>query len=187
MQIENQMYMATDWASMHREKMRGSVRVAEGAQTEEQSEDISFGRLMERAKSSKLDNLGKEGRTAPYSRREKDGYITYNGISFYCDYEKNRICLGDVSNMKDCICVGLSEGGSLVVNRDNLGDLAEAIGMFSPEDANRIMRAIAQDTMCQQKLMEIEKTGDSIGEAESAVDGQTESGEQKDEEESSCL
>lgn len=158
MQVGNQM-MATDWASMHRERMGGASRAASGAQTQEQGvSGASFGETLSFVRGNRLDQRISGEKKAPYSYlADENGCINYNGVNFFCDYEKNRICLGDVSNIKDCICVGLSEGGSLVVNRANLGDLANAIGMFSPEDANRIMRAIAQDTMCQRKLHEIDE------------------------------
>ena len=42
------------------------------------------------------------------------------------------------------------------MNRDNLGDLSRAIGMFSPEDVNRIMRAIAKDNKAKQMEAELE-------------------------------
>lgn len=155
MQVGNQM-MATDWASMHKEKMGDATKAASG-----QGQGIagaSFGETLNFVRGNRLDQRVSNEKRAPYSYLANDsGYIDYNGVIFSCDYEKNRICLGDVSDLRECICVGLSEGGSLVVNRDNIGDLAKAIGMFSPEDANRIMRAIARDTMCQRKLHEIDE------------------------------
>lgn len=63
----------------------------------------------------------------PYGYLAKDGIITYNGVTFVCDEKTNSICLGD---------------------------LAKAIGMFSPEDVNRIMRAIHQDTKIQSMQQE---------------------------------
>lgn len=155
MQVGYQM-MATDWASMHREKMGGANKAADAQG--QGIEGASFGETLNFVRGNRLDQRVSNERRAPYSYLADDsGCINYNGVNFFCDYEKNRICLGDVSDLRKCICVGLSEGGSLVVNRDNLGDLANAIGMFSPEDANRIMRAIAQDTMCQRKLHEIDE------------------------------
>ena len=47
-------------------------------------------------------------------------------------------------------------------NRDNIGDLAKAIGMFSPEDVNRIMRAIAQDAKLKQTQMQIEDESSGV-------------------------
>lgn len=168
MQIGNRMYMATDWASMHREKMSRAELSAADTDTQDR-EEVSFGETFNFVRGNRLDARVSGERKAPYSYLADDGgAITYNGVTFFCDYEKNRICLGDVSDIKDCICVGLSEGGSLVVNRDNIGNLSKAIGMFSPEDANRIMRAISQDAMCQRKLQEIDETKNSIGEAEDA-------------------
>ncbi|MBO5209692.1 MAG: hypothetical protein J6B68_10165 [Lachnospiraceae bacterium] len=92
----------------------------------------------------------------PYNHLAKDGIIEYNGVTFVCDEKHKAICLGDVSNLDDCLRIPLSEGGCLIVNRDNLGELANAISMFSPEDVNLIMRAIAQDAKVQQMKNEIE-------------------------------
>lgn len=154
MQIGNQIFVASDWASLHREKMN-------------EAEEVSFKETFERVRGGRMSERINETRKAPYSYLADDsGLINYNGVTFFCDYEKNQICLGDVSDKRNCISVALSGGGSLVVNRDNLGDLSKAIGMFSPEDINRIMRAIAQDTMCQQKLQELEEAENSIGGAE---------------------
>lgn len=50
-----------------------------------------------------------------------------------------------------------------MVNRDNLGELSIAITMFSPEDQNRIMRAIAEDKKAQATQNEIEDEKNSIG------------------------
>ena len=81
-----------------------------------------------------------------------------------CDHETNSICLGDMSNPKDVLNIPLSGGGSLRVNRDNIDDLAKAIGMFSPEDVNLILRAIAQDAQSSRTLNEIEDQKNRIGE-----------------------
>lgn len=50
-----------------------------------------------------------------------------------------------------------------MVNRDSVGDLAKAIGMFSPEDINRILRALKLDGKIQQMKHEIEEMEDGIG------------------------
>ena len=100
--------------------------------------------------------IGKEAKkNAPYSAlADENGVIEYNGVTFICDYEKNTLNLGDTSDKSKCLCIPLEKGGSLVVNRDNLGALQNAIGMFSAADIGRILRAIAQDTRAQ--AMEIE-------------------------------
>lgn len=103
------------------------------------------------------------GEKVPYGHRAKNGVIEYNGVVFNCDYEHNAICLGDMSNKKNVINIPLSKGGVLMVNRNSIGALSRAIGMFSPEDVNLILRAIAQDKMCQDKLQEIEENKNSIG------------------------
>lgn len=114
-----------------------------------------------------LSTMGKDpNKKAPYSQLAKDGIIEYNGVVFVCDYEHNALCLGDVSNPKDVIYIALADGGTLQVNRDNIGDLSKAIGMFSPEDVNRILRAISKDAQCQKNLLEIDEMKNSIGEAE---------------------
>ena len=102
---------------------------------------------------SKIDGYGE----FPYYYLAKDGVIEYNGVTFVADPETNSIMLGDCSEPKNCIRVPLEEGGSLVFNRDNIGDITRAISMFSPEDINRIMRAISLDAKKQQMHDEIEE------------------------------
>lgn len=114
-------------------------------------------RELDRAKETVRGN-----RNVPYSYMARDGMIQYNGVTFICDPKRNALCLGDVSNPKKVLNIPLSGGGVLKVNRNNLGDLAQAIGMFSPEDANNIMRAIAEDTHCRRKLNEIEELKQDI-------------------------
>ncbi len=113
-------------------------------------------------------HLNGEDKKVPYGHLAKDGVIEYNGVVFACNERYNRLELGDVSNLNDCIVVALEGGGSLVVNRDNIGDLSKAIGMFSPEDVNRIMRAIHQDAKARQVLAEIEDEENSVGQETAA-------------------
>ena len=148
-----------------------------------------FGSAAERALK---DNRPDDG--VPYSYLAKDGVINYKGVIFTCDTKRKALCLGNTSDMSKCIRVSLSGGGSLIVNRDNLGDLAKAIGMFSPEDVNLIMRAIAEDAKIQQMKQQIddetsgldiaENTGettetDLLGDIESAG-GEQEAQEEKE-------
>lgn len=114
----------------------------------------------------------------PYAHLAKDGIIEYNGVTFVCDEKHRAIRLGDTSNSKECLNIPLSGGGSLIVNRDNLDDLAAAIGMFSPEDVNLIMRAIAKDAKIQQMKNEIED--ETSGEK---ITGANETGEEDEAEE----
>lgn len=97
-----------------------------------------------------------EDNGVPYYYLTKDGIIDYNGVVFVCDEEHKALCLGDTSDKSKCLNIPLSGGGCLIVNRDNLGSLAKAIGMFSPEDVNLIMRAIAEDAKIQQMQQQIE-------------------------------
>lgn len=108
----------------------------------------------------------------PYGHLAKDGVITYNGVTFVCDEKTNSICLGNVDDKSQVITVTLSGGGHLKVNRKNIGELSRAAGMFSPEDLNLIMRAIAQDTKIQSVKKEIDDMENSIGSAENAISGE---------------
>ena len=100
----------------------------------------------------------------PYGYLAKDGVITYNGVAFICDEKTNSICLGDVSDPKKTINIPLSGGGHLKLNRGEIGQLSKAIGMFSPEDVNRILRAIHLDTKLQSVQKEMEDLEESVGE-----------------------
>lgn len=101
---------------------------------------------------------------APYSYlADENDVINYNGVTFICDNEKQQIALGDISDLKNVITIPLSKGGCLKVHRDNIGDLAKAIGMFSPEDVNLILRAIAQDNKAREMQMEIDETVNGLG------------------------
>ena len=123
------------------------------------------GRTGSESHKPRMDRMEKEFKleTAPYSGMAENGIIRYKGVVFTCDTENNRLCLGDTTDLKKCINIPLSGGGSLLVNRDNLGDLSRAIGMFSPEDVNRIMQAIAQDTKVQQMQKALDDEKNSIG------------------------
>lgn len=111
-----------------------------------------------------LENIRQTSKV-PYGYLAKDGAITYNGITFVCDARTNSICLGDMTDKKKVLNIPLTGGGHLKVNRDSIGDLAKAIGMFSPEDVNRILRAIAQDTKVQSMQQELEDMENEVGES----------------------
>lgn len=101
--------------------------------------------------------------SCPYESLAKNGVIHYKGVEFVCDTERNAICLGDMTNKKDVLTIPLEGGGSLMVNRNSIGMLGKAITMFSPEDMNRIMRAIADDNKVQEMQEEIDEDTNSIG------------------------
>lgn len=101
--------------------------------------------------------------SCPYEHMAENGVISYNGVDFICDTEKNAICLGDMSSRKDVLTIPLEGGGILMVNRNNLGDLSQAISMFTPEDIKRIMCAIADDNKAQEAQKELEDDENSIG------------------------
>ncbi|MBR6771066.1 MAG: hypothetical protein IKM28_07510 [Lachnospiraceae bacterium] len=115
--------------------------------------------------------IEKKGTNAPYSYlADENGIIEYKGVIFTCDNQRNRLCLGDVSDPKQVIQIPLSQGGCLVVNRDNIGDLSRAISMFSPEDVNRILRALNLDAKLRQTEKEIEEMEDGIGDSQQSDD-----------------
>lgn len=91
-------------------------------------------------------------------RADESGMIEYNGVVFACNKRTNTLELGDCSNPANCIYVALEKGGSLLVNRDNIGELSKAISMFSPKDVESIMRALQKDRMAQNALSEIEES-----------------------------
>lgn len=126
------------------------------------------GKGLKTENSLKLIRNAKEGSYA--SAADENGVIEYNGVLFTAN-EKG-ICLGDVSNSDQVICIPLSTGESLMVNRNCIGDLSRAVGMFSPEDQNRILRALQIDAKIQEVKAEIEKMGDDAG----AGGGQEETG-----------
>lgn len=108
-----------------------------------------------------------EEKKAPYSflavvDATGQKYIEHKGVRFLCDDKKQELTLGDMSNPDQVLTIPLEKGGCLKVNRENLGDLADAIDMFSPQDVGRIMRAITTDTKIQQLKQEIEGEKGSV-------------------------
>lgn len=109
------------------------------------------------------DHLDEEEQKCEYFASAENGIISYEGAVFVCDYERNELQLGDCSDRSKCLTIPLSKGGSLVVNRDNIDELKDAISMFSPEDQLLIMKAIMIDKRAQQILNEIEEESFAIG------------------------
>lgn len=113
----------------------------------------------------------RERAKVPYGHLAKDGVIEYNGVVFVCDEKTNSICLGDMTDVKNVLNIPLSGGGHLKVNRNSIGLLSKAAGMFSPEDLNLIMRAISEDTKIQSVQKEIEDEKASLGNRISGENG----------------
>lgn len=105
-----------------------------------------------------------------YLLADDDGLVSYNGVTFVLNSENQQLCLGDMDEKDNILTIPLSRGGTLKVNRDNIDDLGRAIGMFSPEDINRILRAISEDAQCRRKLNEIEEDKNSIGEEDTSTE-----------------
>ncbi len=112
----------------------------------------------------KVQAIPEKGKGAPYSYlADENGIVEYKGVIFHCNNEKKELCLGDMSNRKNVIRIPLSGGGCLMVNRDNIDQLGKAIGMFSPEDINNILRALKLDAKIQEMKKETEEMEDGIG------------------------
>lgn len=155
----------------------------ESAETADRSEAEKIYQAVKAGKRNPIESL-REMPKVPYGHLAKDGVIIYNGVCFVCDEESNSICLGDMTDKKNVLNIPLSGGGHLKVNRNSIGLLSKAAGMFLPEDLNLIMRAISQDTKLQAMQKEIEDEEASVGETlqgregdsvEQAVDGEWES------------
>lgn len=100
--------------------------------------------------------IGNRGKMPYATLADENGIITYNGVTFVGDMARNSLCLGDMTDIDNILTIQLSDGGYLKVNLDDLDSLSKAIGMFSPEDQNRIMRAIAQHNRIKQIQQQIE-------------------------------
>lgn len=132
----------------------------------EKMEELAEDRLIDKKSHFQKTLNGADKKYVPYSvMADEYGMIEYNGVVFRCDYEAGALCLGDMSNKKNVLTIPLSKGGSLKVNRDNIDQLGKAIGMFSPEDVNRILRAIAQDAKVRQVKQELDEDSESIGDS----------------------
>ncbi len=134
------------------------VKEQQEERAEQQKEKAEAKRIYEAVSAGKKPTLeiSHKNSNVPYGELAQDGVITYNGVTFVCDERTNSICLGDMSDKSKVLNIALSGGGCLKVNRDNIGDLSASVGMFSPEDLNLIMRAIAQDTKAQKMQLEKE-------------------------------
>lgn len=119
--------------------------------------------LMNKVSSLLEDRLSNTPKAPYYYMADESGIIDYNGVVFVCDNEHQALCLGDMSNEDNVLTIPLSKGGTLKVNRDNLGELSKAISMFSAEDINLIMRAITLDAKIQKMKEEIDETISEVG------------------------
>lgn len=130
--------------------------------------------------------FGKRNNDVPYGYLANNGVITYQGVMFVCDAENKRLLLGDCSNPDNCITVPLSGGGNLVFNRNNIGSISQAIGMFSAEDVSRIMKAIAEDAKSKQVQNEIdEEINETVGGLADNANGASEEASASDTKETS--
>mgnify|MGYP001044919193 CR=1 FL=1 len=170
----NSMWTVNGSRLQEKDKTGGQGNVAEDGNREEAPADRSEAvKIYEAAVSGKPNPIGglREAPKVPYGYLEKDGVIVYNGVCFVCDEKTNSICLGDMTDEENVLNIPLSGGGHLKVNRDSLGLLSKAAGMFSPEDLNLIMRAISEDTKIQSVQKEIEDEKASLGNRISGENG----------------
>lgn len=160
--IGSQSFTQSEWKKVMEgiDQQIEDIREEQKNRFEKQEREAEAQKIYEAAaagKTNPVENL-REKAKVPYEHLAKDGMIEYNGVVFVCDETTNSICLGDVSDKENTLVIPLENGGCLKVNRDNLDELQNAIGMFSPEDINRILRAIAQDNRVREKMQEVEET-----------------------------
>lgn len=85
------------------------------------------------------------------------GDITFRGVNLQFISDKKMMCLGDM-NHGDVINAGvMSNGYCFYFNRGNIGELSKIIDLFSPEDVNKIMAAIATDEHIDKIKNEMEE------------------------------
>lgn len=161
-------FTQTEWKKVleNIDKQQEEVKEEQKNRFEKQEREAEAAKIYEAAVASKgnpVENL-RQTYKVPYGYLAEDGVIEYNGVTFVCDERTNSICLGNVDDKANTLIIPLSEGGCLKVNRDNLEELTAAIGMFSPEDINRILRAIAKDNKAREMKQELEanKNGESL-------------------------
>lgn len=118
----------------------------------------------------RIDPLLRSSSSVPYGYLAKNGVINYKGVEFIVDEKRNELQLGDCSDRKKCMTVYLENGGKLVVNEENFGELSKAITMFSPEDVKRILCAMADYKKVHEMQQEIDEMENSIGEAEETIE-----------------
>ncbi len=153
--------------------IRNQVKRSEPENSENKECTILFGKKMQtlidisgnealesiaQKRAAQIDNC-------PYAEMidPETGVISYHGVVFVPDSQKNAICLGDMNNEDNILTIPLSKGGSLRVNRNNIDQLGKAINMFSPEDIRRIMEAISLDAKVQKEKAEIEESKFEVG------------------------
>lgn len=158
-------FTKTQWEKVLKsvDRQIDDIKEEQKVRFEKEEERAEAVRIYEAASSrgNPLENLY-GGLEVPYGYLAKDGMIAYNDVTFVCDPLTNSICLGDVSDEANTLIIPLAEGGCLKVNRNNLDELQKAIGMFSPEDINRIMRAIAKDNKAREMQQELEEEASDV-------------------------
>ena len=87
---------------------------------------------------------------------ENGGSVTYNGVTLNFDRKTQKMSLGNMDS-GDVINAGvLSNGYCFYFNRENIGDIAKILDLFSPEDVNKIMAAIETDNMADRMKNQVE-------------------------------
>lgn len=69
--------------------------------------------------------------------------IKYNGITFRCNFDDDTLEYGDTSDMSKCVRIPLVDGGSLLINLDDLYRLKLATNFFSVDDLQKIQATLA--------------------------------------------
>lgn len=154
-------HLLDNFDSLQEEILQG-MRERHEIQNEKQEREEALRKLFEerewleevRTKPHNVERKEKEN--VYFSLADESGKIVYNGVTFFCDKKTNTLTLGDCRLPENCLRIPLEEGGSLLVNRNNLEDLLKAITMFSPEDQRRILEAIQKERMVESTMNELE-------------------------------
>lgn len=152
-------YVTTDWKALNKKSTENLKAESEvGSSGIGNFQDTLTLSTVERESNCGVYGVPLPSHIVPYEELvNKDGVISYNGVTFTPDYNTHSICLGDMSKEENIITIPLTGGGNLKVNRNNLDSLAKAIGMFSPEDVKKIMHAITIDAKAQKVKTEVEQ------------------------------
>ena len=154
-EFEQNVMMGGALRSMRFQKLNDSMFSVEQPEEERPDVEDSVEDFVSEEAIQKI--IGNRGKIPYSSLADENGIIEYNGVVFVGDEDTNSLCLGDVKTDPDnVLSIQLSDGGYLKVNLDNLEELSKAIDMFSPEDINLIMRAIAKYNRIKQIEQQIE-------------------------------
>lgn len=145
--------MSTGAFASFSEKLELEKEYNEMLMTAKVEDEAKYNQMMMDRELSGVKSLGRLTEVA----EKYGGVVAFRGVTLVFDSQNNTMCLGNMER-GDIISAGvLSNGYGFYFNRENIGDLAKIIDLFSPEDVNKIMAAIATDDMADRMEYEIEE------------------------------